>query len=1582
MTFINYKNEHIWQSYIENVCNPNFVSNLDTENLNIIFVRDQAGEKFESSNPETAELNLSFDSIDCGVAYFVKSNSVPYFIADIVGSNYKEDNGRIQLGAFPVQFELTQNTGNCQLGHGTYKITTLFKFDRPTYKNKEAGYTIQYDPELEQWKMCPDLEQGDESCCVSDVVTGPYEEIAVPTPTPTPDVTPPGIPAPTTTTPTTDRTPTWTWNAVSGNPVSYDVKIDGIVFTNQTTLNFTPSSDLSDGFYTINVRSKDASGNVSDWGTHTVEIDATAPDIPAPTTTTPTTDRTPTWTWNAVSGNPVSYDVQLGSGSVTNQAGRTYTPSSNLSDGSHTIKVRAKDALGNTSGWGTHTVVIDATAPGIPAPTTATPTTDRTPTWTWNTVSGNPVSYDVQLNSGSITNQTDLSYTSPSNLSDGSHTIKVRAKDALGNTSGWGTHTVVIDTIAPGVPEPLLQPGGLPSGSTTTERTLTWSWNVVFGDPVSYDVQLNSGSITNQTTLSYTSPSNLSDGSHTIQVRAIDEAGNKSGWGTHTVIIDTTAPGIPAPTTTTPTTDRTPTWSWNKPSGNPISYRVSLNGGSIISQTSLNFTPSSNLSDGSHTIQVRAIDEAGNKSGWGTHTVIIDTTPPGIPAPTTTTPTTDRTPTWTWNAVSGNPASYDVQLGSGSITNQTTRTYTPSSNLSDGSHTIKVRAKDALGNTSGWGTHTVVIDATAPGVPDPSTESPTRDRTPTWSWNAVSGNPVSYDVQLNSGSITNQTTRTYTPSSNLSDGSHTIKVRAKDALGNTSGWGTHTVKIDNMAPDVPVPLLMPGRLPNGATTTDTTPTWEWDAVNDNPSGFPISYEVAFIASNLIQTPSSWTTQDASVREWTHPTPLAVNSKGRIYVRAVDSVGNKSDWGMHLVTIKEPLFPKVGDVVITPKLYTQEPDKEYWLFKNEFALTKDGNALVMNCKFQRPNATAPDFGLKIIHKNSSGEQIENIQKLLEGGGNCGYGPNTTKTTSKDADGWVIYPDDSDAQIPISKFKWDRIPFVSPNNSSSWERITKHNGSNYSHCNDQIFLSPSNNDIIITGRAWREVKQLGLSGNPIYQAMHLFEMGTLNLGTQNNITYGIENEGRTDEYKSTQIGFWVDEGECSYWKNRPNVSKIELNKFNRLSYESNWDPSHPQLAGMGHFPGGIRFGASASVSKNFTIAGNPSYDWYSLYGPPGVPGGPRSRRRKFANLIDGNTISIMPRNKMNNTKLGPMPGDDIRQDLELWWNYHPSLDAQDYILYSYYGAHEHEFGDDPAASSGYGHEVAIARDAPTLENATKSNPIFFAYASWYNPKSGWDSVPYDGVHPNDGWDYEGDSFDRPGGSTWDTSKSVVKISAIYTEGGQVKNMGINRNQGETGVVRDQNQFGDTTNLQRYGHFAAHWWEHMYVDSKSPVGDYTTTEYADVLKISPDGKILAISNTPEVRVLLRKNITVRDHQRIENNPNPTQHSWFEYEKVQTLTVPDGETVGSTFGCDIDFDGTWLAVGDSFNRAVYLYKWNNTTGKFDYWNKIHNNSDEFETFGLSVCFDTRDSGVVTTIGISADSSVFVLNLSDIPKA
>ena len=47
----------------------------------------------------------------------------------------------------------------------------------------------------------------------------------------------------------------------------------------------------------------------------------------------------------------------------------------------------------------------------------------------------------------SIVNQTELSFTPTNDLLE--HTIKVWAKDDYGNTSAFGTHTVVIDNQPP-----------------------------------------------------------------------------------------------------------------------------------------------------------------------------------------------------------------------------------------------------------------------------------------------------------------------------------------------------------------------------------------------------------------------------------------------------------------------------------------------------------------------------------------------------------------------------------------------------------------------------------------------------------------------------------------------------------------------------------------------------------------------------------------------------------------------------------------------------------------------------------------------------------------------------------------------------------------------------------------------------------------------------------------------------------------------------------------------------------------------------------------------------------------------------
>ena len=123
---INYKSEYIWQSYEEGNCTSNSVSSY-SDNMNLIFVRDLQGLKFESSNPETASLNLSYNDIDCGGGYFVKSSSVPYIMDNIQASDFRSDNGRIHLGDFYVKFSLDNSNRTCNIQGGEFIITTFFK---------------------------------------------------------------------------------------------------------------------------------------------------------------------------------------------------------------------------------------------------------------------------------------------------------------------------------------------------------------------------------------------------------------------------------------------------------------------------------------------------------------------------------------------------------------------------------------------------------------------------------------------------------------------------------------------------------------------------------------------------------------------------------------------------------------------------------------------------------------------------------------------------------------------------------------------------------------------------------------------------------------------------------------------------------------------------------------------------------------------------------------------------------------------------------------------------------------------------------------------------------------------------------------------------------------------------------------------------------------------------------------------------------------------------------------------------------------------------------------------------------------
>ncbi len=142
-------------------------------------------------------------------------------------------------------------------------------------------------------------------------------------------------------------------------------------------------------------------------------------------------------------------------------------------------------------------------------------------------------------------------------LVDGAYTATVTAIGTFGESSNpvaTRNFTVhVPDTTAPDAP--VLTAPGFISGVTSNKYNITESWNKPSADTVSYEYKYwnnisdndyegeSKALITPRTTESTTEVFNQGDGTHYMQVRAIDAAGNKSAWSnTFVVIYDGTAP--------------------------------------------------------------------------------------------------------------------------------------------------------------------------------------------------------------------------------------------------------------------------------------------------------------------------------------------------------------------------------------------------------------------------------------------------------------------------------------------------------------------------------------------------------------------------------------------------------------------------------------------------------------------------------------------------------------------------------------------------------------------------------------------------------------------------------------------------------------------------------------------------------------------------------------------------------------------------------------------------------------------------------------------------------------------------------
>ena len=548
----------------------------------------------------------------------------------------------------------------------------------------------------------------------------------------------------------------------------------------------TTVSVTGNGVHTLTTTAYDVAGNSSSR-TDTIRIDALAPTD----TTGAPGGPVPNHTQVAVTGSDAGSGIDHVEWRVDGGAAVLSATAQIDGPGAHTLYTRVWDVAGNTSGWRTIPVTVAISGDTTPPTDTSTAASAgwyTTPTVGFTVAATDAVSdvdhveWRVGGADGSI--QRGPSGSAITIAGQGAHHVETRAQDGSGNYSAWREQTVKIDSVIP------VDTSSLPTGWANT-RTFRLSGTDATSGLQSLEYSIDGGS--RQTLASGGTLTLAGDGTHVISHRAVDQAGQVSDWVDSTVKVDTVLPA-----NTTPAA----------PTGWQTSLTLALTGTDAASGFdhgewrvdggSWQPGPVSVTADGTHTLDTRAVDAAGNVSAFRTETVKVDGTPPvnrtAAPAAhwlqdtyTTTVAGTD--------AASG-VARVEWRLDSTSATPQTT----PSVSVpAAGPHVLYTRVVDAAGNASDWRADSFGIDRTAPALTVSCGSDAWRTAAATCTVDADGGESGLAGVTLsrNGGPGT-----PVDPTAGYAigdDGDWWLTFRAVDAAGNATDAAAH-VRIDRTAP--------------------------------------------------------------------------------------------------------------------------------------------------------------------------------------------------------------------------------------------------------------------------------------------------------------------------------------------------------------------------------------------------------------------------------------------------------------------------------------------------------------------------------------------------------------------------------------------------------------------------------------------------------------------------------------------------------------------------------------------------------------------------------------------------------------
>jgi large repetitive protein len=416
----------------------------------------------------------------------------------------------------------------------------------------------------------------------------------------------------------------------------------------------TPGSSLivsNQGETLVQFAGTDNAGNQSAWVQATVRLDRTAPTAPNVTGgslswgNAPVTISASGSTDVGGSGFVYQYRTSTNNGASWSApvTGSSYQVTA---DGTTLVQFQAIDGANNTLGWtpaspgAANTVKIDTTAPTAPTVSGGSSSWQKVASVTVTALSTDAASgvagYQYRTSPDGSTWSAPTAGSSALISAEGTTYVQFQSTDNAGNHTAW---TPAVATAASTVK----LDHTLPVAPTVSGGSLSWSTsavtlNVTGGSDALSGVQgiyvrtsINGGSSWSAgTLLAGTTYQVSTQGTTLVQAQTIDNAGNASAWSplssgaANTVKFDNVAPTLPSASGGLGAGNCrkhiTVSVVASSDAGSGVAhydYRYSTNAGSTWSAAVTNQSSFSPSSAGTYYVQFRAVDNAGNISGWG-----------------------------------------------------------------------------------------------------------------------------------------------------------------------------------------------------------------------------------------------------------------------------------------------------------------------------------------------------------------------------------------------------------------------------------------------------------------------------------------------------------------------------------------------------------------------------------------------------------------------------------------------------------------------------------------------------------------------------------------------------------------------------------------------------------------------------------------------------------------------------------------------------------------------------------------------------------------------------------------------------